>query len=356
MKKLKRLFLVFGITFSSFIHAVEKGPLLISELPPNQIYTQQQLADFEKHTDADLKGQEITGLEKDYQLYKKVVSIRPDSLTDEQRDYLLNLTEHKPRAYKVHAEGPVAIPVYNIKVLAEYKLFKNKVAVEASKMQPLLVTNTQQFVKQSTTGSLQRLAARKAVKDSQPINESTLRQLIDAYKADGSNGSVIALNDLAELTGNKQAAMAVLKADEAHWLKRQILNNLNQYFSAQEQRTLLKELIEQKTELSSQALFAYSQLPASAYDEDLLYGLLADEVLGASSAAAIANSSHGAIDFNRLLQNIKNNSNSRTMVANSLLLLRLSGDPEAKGVLRDIVAADYIKFADIKEEVATWLE
>lgn len=354
MKQLQHVLFVFVVTFPGLTYAVGKGPLLISELPPNQVYTEQQLTDFEKHPGTEFKGRELSGLEKDYQLYQKALGIAPENLTHEQRDFLRNLTAHKPRAYKAHAEGPVAIPVYNIKALAEHKLFKYKVAVEASKMETLFSSNIQQFVQQSTLNSTQVAAARKVIQDALSIAEVTQMQLIDAYKVDNSNYSVVMLSELAEVTGNKDAVLAVLKKDTSDWQKNQLLNGLNQYFSAQEQQVLLQEIIEQKNKLSSQALLIYAKLPATVLDESFLYELLSDEVLGASSAAAISNLP--GLDFNWLVDNIKNHSKSRTAVANSLLVLRLSSNPEAKRVLHDIVAADYIQFADIKAEVATWIE
>ncbi|AOE49435.1 hypothetical protein [Kangiella sediminilitoris] len=356
MTKLRSYLMVTALIYSGLTVAVDTGPLLISELPPGQVYSESELAAFEKGVDLKLKGRESSGLEKDYQTYSAVLSINPEKVTPEQKDYLLKLTEHKSLAYKAHPEGPVAVPVFNIRALAEYKIFQYEVAAQAEKMKELIANDHQLFVKESLNNKAQLQAARKALNDSLPISDAVLNNMVMSYKANNSSSSAMLLSELVQLTGNKQAVYALLDFEGEHWQKSQILNNLSQYLTAQEQEAVLHNLIHQKGELSSQAVLHYARLPATVSKPDLLYGLLSDQYLGASSAAALARSAQKPLDVRWLKHNIQRHSESRVTVANSLLALKLAGDVESKYILRELLESDEIKFDDMKAEVLAWLK
>ena len=343
-------------TVTESISTKADGPLLITDLPPNQVYSQQQLIQFEQkiNSDEQLKGN-LNGLEKDYLLYQQLLNIDPDNVTEQQRELIFNSVQHKPGAYRSHEEGPVAMPVYDVRSLAGSKLLEYQVSLQKPEVEDLLNTNVSKFVEKTASDYFSYWAGKSILRKADSLPESVINQLINGYSSNSSYFSHSMLYQVMKMSGKKEAVMAVLEKSELYFQKHNLLQNLSEYVSVQEQEKILREVIVQNNRLSSQALLNYAKLPESVKKTELFYELLSDPKLGSSSAAVLAESLKNGSNHQRIVSMVKSNQGSRDTIANSLLALWLSDTRAAKAALRELLQGEHIPFEDMQAEVELWL-
>ncbi|WP_417446083.1 hypothetical protein [Kangiella sp.] len=344
-----------GLTYGSSLSAYEGAPLLISEVPHNQVYTEEHIAQVKKLSVAALKGGAEDSLVNEYLLFKKVSDLNSEELSQDDINFLKQATIHKVTAYKQHPEGPIAIPIFDISSLARHKLFMNEVHSKKPELASLLQTNSVLFAEASTKSLVNLHAAKSLLQNSPSLPISTIDLLVANYKVHDSPDSLKLLEVLVENSGSYKAAQALLNSPYNSPVKHQLLIRLGQYFSDHEREALLKELISNRTALAPQALIEYGKLPQSVLNRDILYSHLSDETLGASSAFALSQFIKDNSDYSSIVDFLRQHPASRYAVANCLLALKLANTPESKALLRDILEQGYIQFEDIKAEVGTWL-
>ncbi|GAA4356865.1 hypothetical protein GCM10023151_05250 [Kangiella marina] len=351
---------------ASQAHSVEKGPLLLSEVPSSQLYTDRQVAQVKSGDEQWQKGHELnlTGksfLEKDYLLYQKVQQTSLESVAQSDLDFLREASKHKPLAYQKHPEGPIATPVFDVASLASHKLFLHDVNTQKQQLSSQLSTSPELFVRQSMGSAVDTEAARQLLITHSQLTPTTTHLLVKGYReaievGDGAQQSLLLLKTIAEEASDFEAAQAVLNASIRSPHKHQLLTQLHRFFSDAEQEALLSEQINGKTDLASQAIIQYGQLASSVRNNHVLYSNLSDAALGASSALAISRVNKTHPDYSVIVNNLKHNKSSRTFTANNLLVLKLTDNSESRAVLKDILDKGYIQYSDMRAEVASWLQ
>lgn len=359
------LYVALGLVAFKSTQAVEKGPLLISEVPSGQVYSDSDITALKNQDIEAYKGSSSNSLAKEYLLYTKVKATAVSNLSDAELSFLNQASEHKATAFQRHPEGPIAVPVFDVASLAKHKLFMADVNRQYKKLLPLLHSDPASFAEMSTKTPAHTQAAKQLLErtasekngavSSGAITSTVTNLLVDNYRNSDSQSSLVFLKALVETTHNYTAAEAVLTSKHKSPLKHQLLESLDGYFSDSEQEALLKQLITDKSELASQALIKYGQLPVSTLDADILYRTLSDPKLGASSALSIARLFESSPDYAQVMEHLKANQKSRVATANSLLVLKLTNSAGSKAALQDILNKDYIQFEDMKVEVSSWL-
>lgn len=353
--KATMLFLVLGLTYWSNVSAIENGPLLISEIPSDRLYSEERIADVKSQSEAALKSDSEDFLVNEYLLFKKVGDVNPEALSQKDIDFLKQVAIHKPTAYKQHPEGPIAVPIFDISSLAQHKLLLNDIHLKQPEFIELLQTNPAHFTKLSLENSVNVQAAKASLKVPELLSIATETLLVDNYKQHENPNSLVLLEVLAETGRNYKAAEALLNSQHRSPLKHQLLSRLDQYFSEHQQESLLKDQIFKKSDLASQALIEYGKLPQSVMDVDILYANLADKRLGSSSAFALSKVIRDSSDYSTIANYIKQHGSSRHAVANCLLALKLANTGDSKAQLRNILEQGDIQFEDIKAEVSSWI-
>ncbi|AKE51656.1 hypothetical protein [Kangiella geojedonensis] len=359
------LYVALGLVAFKSSQAVERGPLLMSEVPSDQVYSESDITAIKSQDIEAHKSTATNSLAQEYQLYIKVKAMAVRGLSDEEISFLNQASRHKATAFQRHPEGPIAVPVFDVASLAKHKLFMADVYHQQKELSPLLNADPASFARMSTATPANTQAAKLLLEGSVPkadgevssasISSTMTNLLVDQYKHIDSESSLVLLKALVEATHNYSAAEALLTSKQKSPLKHHFLENLGNYFSEREQEVLLKQLIANESELASQALIKYGQLPLSILDADLLYTKLADPKLGASSALSIARLLETSPDYARVINHVKAHQKSRAATANSLLVLKLADTAESKAALQDILDKGYLQFEDMKVEVYTWL-
>lgn len=343
------------VLYCSRSSASEGGPLLISEVPSNQVYSEERIADVKNQSLAALKSYPEDSLVNEYLLFNEVSDINPEALSESDIKFLKQVANHKVTAYKQHPEGPIAVPIFDIASLAQHKLLLGEVHSKKLEFDSLLQSNPELFATMSTENNINVQAAKGSLQDSPALQMATVDLLVNSYSHhEGANGLML-LEALVEKSGSHKAAEVLLNSPHNTPLKHQLLSRLEQYFSEHEQEALLKEQISNKSNLASQALIEYAKLPSGVLELDVLYSNLSDKTLGASSAFALSRILKVSSDYSKVVDFLKQHRSSRYAVANCLLALKLTNTPDSKSQLRDILEQDYIQFEDIKAEVSTWL-
>jgi len=344
-----------GLSYGSHLSAAETGPLLISEVPSNQVYTEERIAQVKGQSVAVLKGGAEDSLVNEYLLFKKVSEMNPEQLTQHEVNFLKQATIHKVTAFKRHPEGPIAVPIFDISSLARHKLFMSEVYSKKLEFVTLLQTQPVLFAEISTDNLVNLQAAKSALQEVTFLSIPTVDLLVDSYKTDANPNSLQLLESIVEINGSYKATEALLNSPHKSRLKHQLLSRLGKYFSEHEQEVLLKEQILNRTELAPQALVEYGKLPQTVLDRSFIYSYLADETLGSSSAFALSELIRESSDYSTIVDFLRQHRSSRYAVANCLLALKLANTRDSKAQLKDILEQDYIQFEDIKAEVITWL-
>lgn len=355
-KSVKLLCLAIGLTVWSSSDAVEAGPLLISEVPAGQVYTEAHIEQIKKHDVSVLKANSGDALVDEYLFYKKVFDLDASSLSEEQRRFLEQSSQHKTKVYKRHPEGPIAVPIFDIPSLAKHKLFLNDAFIKKQELVNLLSTNAIQFAQSSFSTPAHTEAAKLVLHESEgSLSPVTIDVLVKNYQHSANPSSLTLLKALMESSQSYSAAAALLSSEYDSPLKHQALGQLGQYFSSAEHEKLLREEALNQPKLASQALIEYGKLPSSVLRMELLYSKLADDKLGASSALALSRVLKQSSDYSAVVDNLKQQGASRHLVANSLLTLKLANTADSRAVLQTILDNDDIQFDDMKAEVTTWL-
>ncbi|ACV27189.1 hypothetical protein [Kangiella koreensis] len=344
-----------GLSYGSNLSAAETGPLLISEVPSNQVYTEERIAQVKGQSDAVLKRGGEDSLVNEYLLFKKISGMNSEQLSEHDINFLKQATIHKVTAYKQHPEGPIAVPIFDISSLAQHKLFMSEVHSKKPELVTLLQTQPILFAEISTNNSVNLQAAKSALQEATSLSMPTADLLVDSYKTHANPNSLQLLESIVDTNGSYKAAEALLSSPHKSHLKHQLLSRLGQYFSEHEREALLKEQILNRTELAPQALIEYGKLPQTVLDRSILYSYLADETLGSSSAFALSELIRESSDYSNIVDFLRQHGSSRYAVANCLLALKLANTRDSKAHLRDILEQDYIQFEDIKAEVNSWL-
>ncbi len=353
--KATAFFFALGLIYGSNLSANEGGPLLISEVPSSQVYTEERIKQVKELSDAALKGGAEDSLVNEYLLFKKVSDLNPEELSQDDINFLKQATIHKVTAYKQHPEGPIAVPIFDISSLAQHKLFMNEVHSKKSEFTTLLQTNPVLFAEASTNNFVNLQAAKSTLQNSPSLPILTVDLLVANYKDHDNPDSLKLLETLVVTSRSYKAAEALLNSQHKSASKHQLLRALDQYFSEHEREALLKELISNRSGLAAQAIIEYGKLPQSVLDRDVLYSHLSDETLGSSSAFALSKLMKDHSDYSTIVEFLRQHQTSRYAVANCLLALKLANTPDSKTQLRDILEQGYIQFEDIKAEVNTWL-
>ncbi|RDX37659.1 hypothetical protein DZA50_01675 [Kangiella sp. HD9-110m-PIT-SAG07] len=347
--------LVLGMSSSDKVFAVERGPLLISEVPTHQMYSEEDINDIKLQEVISHKGNEQNTLEKEYSLFQKIKNINSNSLSPDQVEFLKTASKHQATAYTQHPEGPIAVQIFDVASLAKHKLFLHDVELQKSTLEPFWDSNPSLFVKKSLESSVNAQAAKALLNEKGELSSVNVELLVDAYSSTDNIKGHSLLQQLVAKTSSMKAAQALLNSSHKSPIKHQLLSSLEKYFSEIDQETLLREQVTTKSELTSQALIEYGKLPLSVIKIDILYSKLSDAEVGASSAFALSKILKVSSDYSQLLNNLKEKKNSRIETANSLLALKMANSPDANHVLRKVLENDYIQFDDIKAEVTTWL-
>lgn len=343
------------VLYCSNLSASEGGPLLISEVPSNQVYSEERIADVKSQDLAALKGYPEDSLVNEYLLLNKVSDLNPEALSEGDISFLKQVANHKVTAYKQHPEGPIAVPIFDIASLAQHKLLLWKVHSKKLEFDSLLQSNLDLFATMSTENNINVQAAKGSLQDSPALSVASVDLLVNNYSQHEAANSLVLLEALVEKSGSYKAAEVLLNSPHNSPLKHQLLSRLEQYFSEHEQEALLKEQISNKSNLASQAIIEYAKLPSGVLEVDVLYANLSDKTLGASSAFALSRVLNASSDYSKVVDFLKQHRSSRYAVANCLLALKLANTDDSKAQLRDILEQDYIQFEDIKAEVNSWL-
>ena len=348
--------IIIGLVISAETSAVEIGPTLISEVPPNQLYNESDILAIKDSAVKEFKSGGQNSLTKEYVLYQEINSIDPQSLTTEQLSFLKSNTKHQTEAFKRHPEGPIAVPVFDIASLARYKLFLHQVELEKEQLNPIFNSSLDTFAQKSLESPATIQASKALLAESNDLSLLDTELLINSYKTANHDDALPLLFALVEQKHSLEAAKAVLQSSFQSPLKHQLLSNLDKYFSAEQRETLLREHISAKSKLSSQALAEYGKLPQSVIKTELLYANLSDPSLGASSAFALANVLKKSSDVSILKSHLQHKKKSRLHTANTLLALKLADTAASRQLLQEALEQDYVQFDDMKAEVKTWLK
>lgn len=357
MRFITRTFLVGVIALSlcEKTNAASAGPLLISEVPFNQVFTENEIITVKSQDISSLKSQPENALVSDYIYFLTVSEVRPELATQADIDFLQRAASFKPTAYREHPEGPIAVPIFDTASLAKHKLLQIDAYAKKSEFSYLLQANPERFVLLSTSNRVNVNAAKIALQETVSLTPAITDVLIDKYSSRGGQESLVLLNVLVDTQKSFKAAEALLDSDLKSPLKHQLLRALPKHFTDRQQEMLLEQLIKQRSDLASQAIIQYSRLPSNIISTDLFYTNLSDEKLGASSAYALSRVINRDGDYSKLIDYIKNNRSSRLAVANGVLALKFANTGESKGYLKELLENDEILFEDMKAEVAIWL-
>lgn len=347
---------VIGLVISAEANTVEIGPTLISEVPPNQLYNENDILAIKDSAAKEFKNSGQNSLIKEYSLYQKINLLDPVNLTSAQLSFLKSNIKHQTEAFKRHPEGPIAVPVFDIASLAKYKLFLHHVEQEKIKLKPFFNSNLAIFAQKSLDSPASVQASKALLAESNDLSLLDTEQLINSYKVANHKAALPLLLTLVQQKRSLEAAKAILHSSFQSPLKHQLLRNLDKYFRAEQRETLLREHISAKSKLSSQALAEYGKLPQSVIKIELLYTNLSDPSLGASSAFALAKVLKESSDISVLKSHLQYQKNSRLGMANTLLALKLMDTSASKQLLQEALEQDYVQFDDMKAEVKTWLK
>lgn len=356
--------MIMGLATSIITAQAEQRPLLLSEVPSHQIYTSLELeSKLNQQSLEDLKQAKktsLTPLQKEYLLYDQLESLSADTMTAEDVARTKKLSKHQPQAYKVHDEGPLPIPVFDIQSLAKYKLYQYDVYQEQLNLQELVKAEQASFINNSLSSASLTEAARQVIQSLTSQDKVLTDSLVDSYiaynvGAEQERPQLALLYTLATHTNSEEATRAVLLSTVASPLKSQLLNDIQQHLESYQVERLLKELIRSKSELSSQATLKYGNLDSSVRNIDFLVSLLDDQELGSSSALALARLNEDSV-LDGIYSVITKNKASRTSVANGLLVLQQSTSAKAKDLLFRLIEQDKIIYSDMKQEVVSWVK
>ena len=358
MRFIARTFLVGVIALSlcAGTIAAERGPLLISEVPSNQVFTEDEIRTVKSKDISSLKSQPTNALVSDYIYFLTVSEVKPEVATQAERDILQRAASYKPNAYREHSEGPIAVPIFDIASLAKHKLMQMDAYAKKSEFLSLLQANPDRFATLSTSNGVNLHSAKMALHDAEGLSPTITDTLIEKYSSLGGDESLALLNVLVDTQKSYEAAEALFDSDLKSPLKHQLLRALPKHFTDSQQKMLLERLIKKRSELASQAIIQYSRLPSNSINTDLFYSYLSDGKLGASSAYALSRVINRDGDYSKLIDYLKSNRSSRLAVANGILALKFVDTPESKGYLKELLENDEILFEDMKAEVALWLK
>lgn len=357
MRLISRTCFVAVIALSLFIGTIASagGPLLISEVPTNQVFTENEIITIKSQHLSSLKSQPTNALISDYIYFLNVSKIEPEIATQAERDILQRAASYKPNAYREHSEGPIAVPIFDIASLAKHKLMQMDAYAKKSEFLSLLQANPDRFATLSTSNGVNLHSAKMALHDAEDLSPTITETLIEKYSSLGGHESLVLLNVLVDTQKSYEAAEALFDSDLKSPLKHQLLRALPKHFTDSQQEMLLERLIKKRSELASQAIIQYSRLPSNSINTDLFYSYLSDGKLGASSAYALSRVINRDGDYSKLIDYLTSNRSSRLAVANGILALKFVDTPESKGYLKELLENDEILFEDMKAEVALWL-
>lgn len=345
-----------GLAVFSSSNAVESGPLLISDVPAGQVYTDAHIERIKNRDLAALKSGAGDPLVDEYLLTRKIYNLDAESLSQDEVEFLQQASKHQALAYKQHPEGPIAVPIFDVSSLAKHKLFLRGIYLKKPELLKVLNTNVAQFAQSSLLTPTHTEAAKLVLNQSRGhLSPVTIDVLVDGYKHNMNSASLALLRTLVESYKSYSAAAALLSSEYDSPLKHQVMSQLRQHFSATEREKLLREYALNQPKLASQALIEYGKLPLNVLKMEVLYSKLSDNKLGSSSALALSRLLKQSSDYSAVVDHLKQKASSRHAVANGLLTLKLVDTPDSRALLKTTLENDSIQFDDIKAEVTTWV-
>lgn len=335
--------------------AAEGGPLLISEVPANQVFTDNEIIAVKRQDISSLKSQPTNALVSDYLYFLSASEIKPEQAKQTDLELLRSAALYKPSAYQEHPEGPIAVPIFDVASLAKHKLLQIEVYAKRSEFLSLLQASPERFASLSTSNRVNLHAAKIVLQDTVSIAPAVIDILIDTYSSQDGQEGLVLLSVLVDTQKSYKAAEALFDSNLKSPHKHQLLRSLSRHFSDSQQKMLLEQLIKRRSELASQAIIEYSRLPLSMINSELFYTYLSDENLGASSAYALSRFINREGDYSKLINYLTSNRSSRHAVANGILALKFVNTTESRAYLKQFMESDAMLFEDMKAEVATWL-
>ncbi len=326
-------------------------PILMSDINPSQLYSKQQIE--VEINNISQKDNGFSILQSEYLMLKAINKLDEQHLSKDDVEFLNQHTQYQSQSFIKHDEGPLPLAIFDIASAAKYKLNQYYVHDKAKEYQRLLESSWENYKQALKTKDLSQVQLAAKLESMNGLNDSQYSEIAKELIVSRNYQSPLVVKAVSN--SNDASLVKALLLNSASADANRLLAEKLYQFSNLEQADILQSVVVKNKALASSALMQYAKLPNNVRSNDWLVSQLSDSYLGASAAKAIGiTQSQNALSSAKEL--ILDDSSNRTQVANALLALKFANNDYAKSELNELLERDLIKFKDMQQEVAKWLD